>query len=72
MIISKDKKKKIKWKKFDKMNPQEKKDRIKYLWSKARSYVMTLKFIKTTQNDLENDFLKEFVQNIEFYSFLSF
>ena len=66
MIISQDKKKKIKWKKFSKMKPHEKQTRIKFLWAKARSYVMTLKFIKTTQNDLDNDFLKEFAQNVEF------
>ena len=42
---NKAKKKKLKWKNFKKMNPEEKKERIKYLWDKVKSYVFQLKFV---------------------------
>lgn len=57
---NKAKKKKLKWKNFKKMNPEEKKERIKYLWDKVKSYVFQLKFVKSTQKDLDNQFLRQF------------
>ena len=53
-------KKKKKWKKFSKMNPEEKRERIKYLWDRVRNYVNQMKFVKQTQKDMENQYLDQF------------
>ena len=37
---------KKKWKKFAKMSPEEKKERIKYLWDRVRNYVNQMRFVK--------------------------
>ena len=47
------------------MTPEEKKERIKYLWGVVKSYTTQLKFVSKTQKDLEKQFLKEFAQDVE-------
>lgn len=58
--------KKRSWKKFSKMNPEEKKERITYLWKRVRTHARTLGFIRATQKEMESQFLKEFAQETEF------
>ena len=44
---------KRKWKKFSRMTPEEKKERIAYLWQKCRLFMKQLKFVKQTQLDID-------------------
>lgn len=60
------KKKKPKWKKFSKMNPEEKAERIKFLWDKVRMHVKQLTFVNKTQQEMEDQFLTQFAQQVEF------
>ena len=45
------------------MNPDEKKERVKFLWGKVRTHVKMRKFVKSTQKDIEEDYLNEFAQD---------
>ena len=56
------KNKRSKRKPFNEMNPQEKKERIDYLWKLFRFHVNQMKFVRRTQKDIENQFLSNFAQ----------
>ena len=49
-----------KWKKFSKMTEEEKRERIKYLWRRARIFVKSIGYIKTVQRSMESHFLDQF------------
>ena len=58
-----DTKTKRKWKPFNKMNQEEKSERIKYLWDKVRMYVKTMNMIHSVQKTVDTKFLDEFAQD---------
>ena len=60
LIIQKNKRSKRK--KFNEMDPEEKKQRIDYLWKLFRFHVNQMKFVRRTQKDIENQFLTNFAQ----------
>jgi len=39
------------------MNPEEKAEKIKWLWNKVRSHVKQMQFINRTQKQLDKQFL---------------
>ena len=45
------------------MNPEEKRERIKYLWDRVRFYVHQMSFVKQTQKTIEEQFLESFAQD---------
>ena len=47
------------------MKPEEKRERIKYLWDKVRNYVNQMRFVKQTQKQMESQFLNQFAQKTE-------
>jgi hypothetical protein len=49
---------------FDKMNEEEKKARIKYLWGRVRMYVLLKRTVKNVQDDVEDDFLRNISQSV--------
>lgn len=55
-----------KWKPFNKMNQEEKSERIKYLWHKVRLHVKTLGTIRSVQKTVDNKFLDEFAQDSKY------
>ena len=58
--------KKRKWKKFSRMNPDEKKERVSFLWEKVRHFVKQIRFVKATQFDIDQQFLNQFAQETSF------
>ena len=55
-----------KWKNFDKMNEEEKRERIKYLWGRVRTRVRQIGMIKGVQTSLEQNFLDQFAQEMRY------
>ena len=53
-------------KKFAEMTPQEKKQRIEWLWDKARNHFRAIGLVKKMQQEVENDFLNQFAQDNDY------
>ena len=45
-----------KWKRFSKMNEEEKRERIQYLWGRVRSKVKQIGMVYRVQHSLESNF----------------
>lgn len=45
------------------MTPDEKKERVRFLWGKVRTYVKMQRFVANTQKGIEEDYLNEFAQD---------
>ena len=59
-------KKTMKKKTFKKMTKEEKKERIDYLWGRLRLHVKAARIVKTAKECVQDNFINEFVQNVEY------
>ena len=48
------------------MNPEEKKERIDYLWDKVRMHVKTMGAIGFVQQKIDSQFLDQFAQESQY------